>query len=58
MRTILPFRHMNRGTGIESLLNRDHVEKVEVVVKETDGCKGRLHFDSHINVSKFFRQKL
>ena len=42
VRNVLPFRHANRGIGIESLLTKDHVEKVEVVVKETDGCKGKL----------------
>jgi len=44
VRNIIPFRHANRGTGIESLLTRDHVEKVEMVVKETDGCKGRMNY--------------
>lgn len=44
VRNVLPFRHANRGMGIESLLTKDHVEKVEVVVKETDGCKGRMNY--------------
>lgn len=44
VRNVLPFRHANRGTGIERLLSRDHVEKVEIVVKETDGCKGRMNY--------------
>ena len=46
MRNMLAFRDANRGNGIEQILNKDHVQKVEVVVKETDGCKGLKREDS------------
>ncbi|KFP08433.1 GDH/6PGL endoplasmic bifunctional protein, partial [Calypte anna] len=40
---ILPFRHQNRRF-LDPIWNRHHVERVEIVLKETVDAKGRISF--------------
>ena len=39
---LLPCRYANRG--LDYLFRREHVERVEVVMKETEDCEGRTGF--------------
>ncbi|ESP04715.1 hypothetical protein LOTGIDRAFT_135691 [Lottia gigantea] len=45
VREILPFRFVRQlNPEIEKLLNNKHVERIEVVLKETVDCKGRFSY--------------
>uniref|UniRef100_A0A8D0HSQ5 GDH/6PGL endoplasmic bifunctional protein n=1 Tax=Sphenodon punctatus TaxID=8508 RepID=A0A8D0HSQ5_SPHPU len=46
---ILPFRDHNRKL-LDPILNRHHVERVEIVLKETIDAKGRASFYEHYGV--------
>lgn len=43
VQAILPFRHANRD-WFEGLWNAEHVERVEIAMKETEDCEGRTAF--------------
>ncbi|XP_067052822.1 GDH/6PGL endoplasmic bifunctional protein-like [Acropora muricata] len=46
---ILDFRFNNREL-LEHLWNRDHIDRVEIVLKERSDCKGRTSFYDHYGV--------
>ncbi|KAL5007514.1 hypothetical protein ScPMuIL_016320 [Solemya velum] len=49
VRQILPFRIHNRDV-LENMLNKEHVERVEVAMKETLGVEDRIEFYDEIGV--------
>ncbi|KAK6477503.1 GDH/6PGL endoplasmic bifunctional protein-like [Huso huso] len=46
---ILPFRHENRKF-LDPIWNKHHIERVEIVMKETVDAKGRTHFYNQYGV--------
>lgn len=43
VQAILPFRHANRD-WLEKVWNAEHLERVEIAMKETEDCEGRTAF--------------
>ncbi|KAK0060380.1 GDH/6PGL endoplasmic bifunctional protein [Biomphalaria pfeifferi] len=54
VKAILPFRAQN--SEIEKILDKDHVEKVEIFLKETIGIEDRVHLYNSLGVLRDIHQ--
>lgn len=44
MQAILPFRHANLDWLDAAVWNAEHVERIEIAMKEMEDCEGRTAF--------------